>query len=151
LKPYYEKNFPEFVELRDKAKEILQTEEDLAEIVQLVGKSALAENDKITLEVARLIKDDFLQQNGYSEYDYKCPMIKTTWMLKGMVGYYNLAQQAVASSNGEINWAKIRESTGEVMHQLSSMKFQVSSFSYMADCFRIRHNRRRSWQRSMRR
>jgi len=111
--------------LRDKAKEILQTEEDLAEIVQLVGKSALAENDKITLEVARLIKDDFLQQNGYSEYDYKCPMSKTTWMLKGMVGYYNLAQQAVASSNGEITWNRIREATGEVMHQLSSMKFQV--------------------------
>jgi len=125
LKPFYDKNFPEFVELRDKAKEILQTEEDLAEIVQLVGKSALAENDKITLEVARLIKDDFLQQNGYSEYDYKCPMAKTTWILKGMVGYYNLAQQAVASSNGEITWARIREATGEVMHQLSSMKFQV--------------------------
>jgi V-type H+-transporting ATPase subunit A len=125
LKSYYEKNFPEFVELRDKAKEILQTEEDLAEIVQLVGKSALAENDKITLEVARLIKDDFLQQNGYSEYDYKCPMAKTTWILKGMVGFYNLAQQAVASSNGEITWSKIKENTGEVMHQLSSMKFQV--------------------------
>jgi V-type H+-transporting ATPase subunit A len=112
--------------LRDKAKEILQTEEDLAEIVQLVGKSALAETDKITLEVARLIKDDFLQQNGYSEYDYKCPMIKTTWILKGMIEYYNMAQQVVASSNGEITWTRIREATGEVMHQLSSMKFQVS-------------------------
>jgi len=127
LKPFYEKNYPEFVSLRDKAKEILQTEEDLAEIVQLVGKSALAENDKITLEVARLIKDDFLQQNGYSEYGYKCPMYKTTWMLKGMVGYYNMAQQAVASSNGEITWNRIREATGDVMHQLSSMKFQVTS------------------------
>jgi vacuolar-type H+-ATPase catalytic subunit A/Vma1 len=51
-------------------------------------------------------------------------MVKTTWILKGMVGYYNLAQQTVASSNGEINWARIREATGEVMHQLSSMKFQ---------------------------
>jgi V-type H+-transporting ATPase subunit A len=133
LKSYYDKNFPEFVELRDKAKEILQTEEDLAEIVQLVGKSALAENDKITLEVARLIKEDFLQQNGYSDYDYKCPMAKTTGMLKGMVGYYNLAQQAVASSNGEITWNKIRENTGEVMHQLSSMKFQVYNVKYFTD------------------
>ena len=47
----------------------MQEEEDLQEIVQLVGKGSLAENDKITLEVARLIKDDFLQQNGYSPYD----------------------------------------------------------------------------------
>jgi hypothetical protein len=71
LKSYYDKNYPDFVELRDKAKEILHTEESLAEIFQGVGKSALAENDKITLEVACLIKDDFLQQNGYSDYDYK--------------------------------------------------------------------------------
>jgi len=41
----------------------------LFEVVQLVGKGSLAEADKITLEVAKLIKDDFLQQNGYSEYD----------------------------------------------------------------------------------
>lgn len=135
MKPFYDKNFPDFVELRDKAKEILQTEEDLAEIVQLVGKSALAENDKVTLEIARLIKDDFLQQNGYSDYDYKCPMAKTTWILKGMIGYYNLSQQAIASSNGEITWNKIKESTGEIMHQLSSMKFQVFKFRFLeTDC-----------------
>ena len=48
---FYEKNFPEFVALRTKVKEILQEEEDLSEIVQLVGKASLAETDKITLEV----------------------------------------------------------------------------------------------------
>lgn len=62
---FYEKNFPEFVPLRTKVKEILQEEEDLSEIVQLVGKASLAESDKITLEVAKLLKDDFLQQNRY--------------------------------------------------------------------------------------
>ena len=40
-------------------------EEDLSEIVQLVGKGSLAETDKITLEVAKIVKDDFLQQNGW--------------------------------------------------------------------------------------
>ena len=65
LDDYYEKHFPEFVPLRTRVKEILQEEEDLAEIVQLVGKASLAETDKITLEVARLLKEDFLQQNGY--------------------------------------------------------------------------------------
>lgn len=48
---------------RFQVKEILQEEEDLSEIVQLVGKASLAETDKITLEVAKLLKDDFLQQN----------------------------------------------------------------------------------------
>ena len=58
LKPlddYYEKNFPEFVGFRTKIKEILQEEEDLSEIVQLVGKASLAESDKITLEVTQLL------------------------------------------------------------------------------------------------
>lgn len=63
LDDFYDKNFPEFVPLRTKVKEILQEEEDLSEIVQLVGKASLAETDKITLEVAKLLKDDFLQQN----------------------------------------------------------------------------------------
>jgi V-type H+-transporting ATPase subunit A len=68
LDDFYEKNYPEFVPLRTKVKEILQEEEDLSEIVQLVGKASLAESDKITLEVAKLLKDDFLQQNRYSAY-----------------------------------------------------------------------------------
>ncbi|KAG1406629.1 hypothetical protein G6F58_009800 [Rhizopus delemar] len=50
LEPYYEKNDPEYIHLRDKCKEILQMEENLSEIVQLVGKSGLNETDKITLE-----------------------------------------------------------------------------------------------------
>lgn len=84
LDDYYEKNYSEFVALRTKCKEILQEEEDLSEIVQLVGKASLAESDKITLEVAKLIKDDFLQQNGYTPYDRFCPFYKTVGMLKNM-------------------------------------------------------------------
>lgn len=67
LDDFYDKNFQEFVPLRTKVKEILQEEEDLSEIVQLVGKASLAESDKITLEVAKLLKDDFLQQNRLVE------------------------------------------------------------------------------------
>lgn len=55
-------------------KEILQEEEDLSEIVQLVGKASLAETDKITLEVAKLLKDDFLQQNRYNISSYNSSM-----------------------------------------------------------------------------
>ena len=56
----------------------------MSEIVQLVGKASLAEADKITLEVAKLVKDDFLQQNGYTPYDRFCPFYKTVGMLKNM-------------------------------------------------------------------
>ncbi|KAJ1783104.1 H(+)-transporting V1 sector ATPase subunit A [Coemansia sp. RSA 2167] len=124
LEPYYEKSDPEFVSLRTKCKEILQTEEDLSEIVQLVGKSALAETDKITLDVARIIKDDFLQQNGYSDYDRYCPFYKTTWMLRNFIGFYKQATHTVESTSGQITWAKIRDNMGDIIYRLSSMKFE---------------------------
>jgi V-type H+-transporting ATPase subunit A len=124
LEPYYETTEPGFVELRTKTKEILQKEEDLAEIVQLVGKSALGENDKITLEVARMLKDDFLQQNGMSEYDRYCPFYKTSAMLKNFVGFHDAAIRAV--SQGDVTFGRIKESAGDLMFKLSQMKFEVS-------------------------
>merc|ERR1712156_15642 len=88
-------------------KEILQEEEDLSEIVQLVGKASLAETDKITLEVARLLKDDFLQQNGYSPYDRSRHAVETT-----------------AQSDNKITWNVIREALSQITYQLASMKFK---------------------------
>ncbi len=55
---------------------MLQKEDELNEIVQLVGKDALAESDKIVLETARFIKDDYLQQNSFTKYDKYCPFYK---------------------------------------------------------------------------
>lgn len=124
LEPYYEREEPGFVELRTKTKEILQKEEDLAEIVQLVGKSALGENDKITLEVARMLKDDFLQQNGMSEYDRYCPFYKTSAMLKNFVAFHDAAIKAVTQH--DLTFAKVKDSTADIMFKLSQMKFEVS-------------------------
>ncbi|XP_029437012.1 V-type proton ATPase catalytic subunit A-like [Rhinatrema bivittatum] len=127
LDEYYDRHFPELVPLRTKAKEILQEEEDLAEIVQLVGKASLAESDKITLEVAKLIKDDFLQQNGYSAYDRFCPFYKTVGMLQNMISFYDMARHAVeatAQAENKITWAVIREQLGGIMYKLTSMKFK---------------------------
>ncbi|KAI6043122.1 ATP synthase alpha/beta family, nucleotide-binding domain-containing protein [Pisolithus marmoratus] len=125
LEPFYERDYPGFVDLRVRAKEILQKEEDLAEIVQLVGKSALGENDKITLEVARMLKDDFLQQNGMSEYDRYCPFYKTNGMLRNYVAFHDAALRAVAQ--GDLTFVKIRESASDLMFKLSQMKFESPS------------------------
>ena len=61
---------PEYLALQNTIKRVLADEAALAEIVQLVGKDSLSEDQKVTLEVARIIKDDFLQQNAFSDYDY---------------------------------------------------------------------------------
>lgn len=120
LNKYYDGNYPEFPALRDRIREILSNAEELEQVVQLVGKSALSDSDKITLDVATLIKEDFLQQNGYSSYDAFCPIWKTFDMMRAFVGYYEEAQKAVA--NGA-NWSKLSEQTSEVKHSVSSAKF----------------------------
>ncbi|SCU91975.1 LADA_0F13388g1_1 [Lachancea dasiensis] len=120
LNKYYDGNYPEFPGLRDRMREIISNAEELEQVVQLVGKSALSDSDKITLDVATLIKEDFLQQNGYSTYDAFCPIWKTFDMMKAFVSYHDEAQKSV--SNGAI-WSKLAESTSDVKHAVSSSKF----------------------------
>lgn len=99
-------------------------------------QGSLAEADKITLEVAKLIKDDFLQQNGYSAYDRYCPFYKTVGMLSNIVAFYDMARHAVettAQSDNKITWAVIKENMGQIIYQLSSMKFKVSEKLRLTD------------------
>ncbi|VUZ41594.1 unnamed protein product [Hymenolepis diminuta] len=130
LDEYYERQFPEFVVARSKMSEILQNEKDLSEIVQLVGKASLAEGDKVTLEVARIIKDDFLQQNGYSDYDRFCPFYKSVGMMRNIVHFYDLALKTISdsannqNSNRRVTWTVIREAMSSTLYKISSMKFK---------------------------
>ncbi len=125
LEPFYDRlEGGDFTALRTKCKEILQAEEDLAEIVQLVGKSALAESDKITLDIARLLRDDFLQQNSFSSYDRNCPFYKTVGMLRNVCAFHSASLKAVEGDAGNTTWAKIREVSGDLMYRLSAMKFE---------------------------
>jgi len=126
LDPYYEEFDSEFVGLRTRVKEILQSDDDLTEIVQLVGKDSLGESEKITLDVAKLIKDDFLQQNGFTSYDRMCPFWKTVWQLRNIVTFYNLAQKAVSRSaeDKKVSWQTIKNQMGDILYRLTSMKFQ---------------------------
>jgi len=125
LAAFYEEFDPEFVALRTRCKEILQKEDDLSEIVQLVGKDSLAEGDKVTLEIAKIVKDDFLQQNGYSPYDKYCPFFKTVGMLRNMMFFHDEAQKAIESSNPDrkITWQMIKSQLGDLLFALSSQKF----------------------------
>ena len=78
--------------------------------------------------MAKLIKDDFLQQNSYTTYDRYCPFYKTVGMLQNIVMFFNMAQQAVehtSQSDNKITWATIKDNLGDVIHQLTRMKFLV--------------------------
>ena len=66
--------------------------------MQLVGKDSLSEDQKATLAVAQLIKDEFLQQNAFSDYDYNCPLEKTVGMMKCIVTYYEQCNKILQES-----------------------------------------------------
>ena len=101
LKPWYDENLgKEFLQNREWAMAVLQEEASLNEIVQLVGKDSLSAKDQITLEVAKMIREDFLQQNSfvdidsYSEYDRQARMLD---MIRQFDGQCRAASEQGAS------------------------------------------------------
>lgn len=86
----------DWLELRDEAMTILQKESELREIVQLVGPDALPERERLLLEVARMIREDFLQQNAYHDVDTFCDLPKQYQMLKIILKFYEKAGLAMA-------------------------------------------------------
>ena len=76
---------------------ILQEEEKLLEIVQLVGSDALPERQQLTLEVARMLRESFLQQNAFHEVDTYCELDKTKMLMKIILHYSEFANSALDS------------------------------------------------------
>ncbi|HJJ42010.1 MAG TPA: V-type ATP synthase subunit A [Methanocorpusculum sp.] len=98
LNDYYDEHVsPEWNKLRSWAMEILQKEAELNEIVQLVGSDALPEAEQITIEVARMIRELFLQQNGFDPVDTYCELSKQLDMFKMIKAYADLAYAAQAA------------------------------------------------------
>jgi len=81
---------------RDQAMFVLQKETELQEIVQLVGPDALPESEKIILEVARMLREDYLQQFAFDEIDAFCPPMKQYLMLKAILTFYDASTAALA-------------------------------------------------------
>merc|ERR1712060_222179 len=127
LEPWYDINFPEFPPMRTVVKEILQTEDDLTEIVQLVGKDSLAESDKLILEVAKIIRDDYLAQNGFSDHDKTCPFYKSVWMMKNITDFYAKARKAIENSTTEnkVTWNRLKTAMPDTIYKITAQKFKL--------------------------
>ena len=85
----------DWLDLRNKAMALLQKEAELQEIVQLVGPDALPPSEQAILEAARVIREDFLQQNAFHEVDTYCPPKKQYLMLSIMLEFHDLIMDAV--------------------------------------------------------
>merc|ERR1712151_335527 len=104
LEPYFDKYDTEYSMLQQKMKEILQKEDDLQEIVQLVGKDSLSEDQKCTLEVA-----------------------KTIGMMKVIVTFHESAQKAMAEFTGDqkVTWNTINVAMKDLIKKIADMKFEA--------------------------
>ncbi|MFB6112948.1 MAG: ATP synthase subunit A [Halodesulfurarchaeum sp.] len=96
LDPWFEENVAEdFPELRQWVVDLLDEEDELREIVQLVGKDALPEDQQLTLEVARYVREAWLQQDAFHDVDTSCSPEKTYRMLQAIQTYHDEAFEAL--------------------------------------------------------
>ncbi|MDD5932356.1 MAG: V-type ATP synthase subunit A [Oscillospiraceae bacterium] len=96
LKPWFDEHFgPEFMANRAQAMSILQSESSLMEIVQLVGKDAISPGDRLTLEVARMVREDFLQQNAFMDVDSYSSYDRQEKLLAMILDYDKLCRAAI--------------------------------------------------------
>jgi V/A-type H+-transporting ATPase subunit A len=87
---------PDFGRDAAQAMELLQKEAELEEIVRLVGRDTLSPGDRLTLEVARSIREDFLHQNAFHDTDTYTSLAKQAAMLSAILQYYRLGKSALA-------------------------------------------------------
>jgi V/A-type H+-transporting ATPase subunit A len=96
LSDWYRENISrDWITYRGDMMRILQEESELQEIVQLVGIDALSPTDRVTLEAARSIREDYLQQNAFNEEDTYTTLEKQFRMLKIILAFYEKSQEAV--------------------------------------------------------
>ncbi len=97
LKPWFDENLgKEFLQDREQAMSVLQQEASLNEIVQLVGKDSLSPADQLTLETARMVREDFLQQNSFVDIDSFSTYDRQKKLLAMILDYDKLCRAAIA-------------------------------------------------------
>jgi len=104
----------EFMKNRSRAMSLLQLEAELQEIVRLVGIDALSPSDRLTLETAQILREDFLQQNAFSDTDSYTPLDKQARLMRLILRYNELAGVAISEGArpGDVFSISAREKIG---------------------------------------
>tara|TARA_Y100000310_G_scaffold345306_1_gene463574 strand:+ start:678 stop:2585 length:1908 start_codon:yes stop_codon:yes gene_type:complete len=112
---------PEWGNLRHKTANLLQQESELQEIVQLVGIDSLPASQQLLLFIARLIREDFLQQNAFHQEDTFCPLKKQLLMIKGIFQFY----ESAAKLADDLDLEKLRKSS--IAEYLAGLKYEANN------------------------
>ena len=119
VKDWWHKNIdPEWKAMRDKAMALLQKESELQEIVRIVGPDALPEERAILL-VARMLREDYLQQDAFDEVDTYCPPEKQVTMMRVLLNFYDKTMEAINRGVPLEEIAKL-----PVREEIGRMKFE---------------------------
>ncbi len=145
MEKWYANNISkEWMTSRNRVMALLQEEAELEEIVKLVGMDALNSHDRMKLEAARSIREDYLHQDAFHEVDTYASLAKQYLMMKLMLEYYDLAAEAIdegASVNklisvpareriGRIKYVaedKVEAEYDDILHQLQAEIDKVKS------------------------
>lgn len=114
---YQEQGFEDWNDLTRRAMLLLQREEELQEIIQLVGPGALTEKDQAVTFSARMIREDYLQQSAFDEADRFCSLEKGYWMLKAILQFHEQSQKAL---EGDLSLDDIKELS--IVNDIARMK-----------------------------
>jgi V/A-type H+-transporting ATPase subunit A len=107
---------PDWLKYTTEAMKILQQESELQELIQLIGPDSLQPYEQIILETARMLREDFLQQNAYHDVDTYCPSHKGYLMMKIILEMYELMNGALKRNVEleKIKGMKCRENIGRM-------------------------------------
>ncbi len=128
LREWYNKpETPNFMEQQEEMMALLQKESELQEIVQLVGADALPPRERGTLEVARMIREDFLQQNAYHDIDSFCSLEKQYLMARIVLQWYDFTNELIESGIGveKVEGMKIKDAIAR-MKYVPSEQFRAT-------------------------
>ncbi|BFH74459.1 ATP synthase subunit A [Sulfurisphaera javensis] len=115
---------PNWKEMRDTMMRVLIREDELRQIVRLVGPESLAEKDKLVLETAKLIKDAFLKQNAYDDIDAFSSPQKQVRIMRLIYIFYNQSQDLISKG---LPLKKILEKVGPIEPEIIRIKYTIKN------------------------
>jgi V/A-type H+-transporting ATPase subunit A len=123
LTGYYAKEVAkDFVANRERAQAILQEESKLEEIVRLVGTDALSPKEQLTLETARMLREDFLFQNGFDPIDASSSLKKQYWIIRCILAFNDAAAPIIEQE--DFDFSKV---------QALSVKDEIAQSSFILE------------------
>ena len=110
LRPWFKERYGDaWHNQRNRMQVIMGQDAELQEIVQLVGPDALQDSQRLVLETATMIREDFLQQNAFSKVDASCSLDKQFKMLGGILKYFDLGNKCIEAGVTVLDYIAIPE------------------------------------------